>query len=76
MRSPSQRFRIHDTVALSDMRAIVVALTEDGRPETVEFRFASPLQTVGRRWMRGEGMGLVPWTPPAVGQTVIVPAPL
>lgn len=76
MRSPSQRFHLHDTVALSDMRAVVVALTEDGRPETVEFRFATALESAGRRWMRGEGMGLVAWTPPAIGQTVVVPAPL
>lgn len=62
--------------ALSDMRATVVALTDDGRPGTVEFRFATPLESAGRRWMRGAGMGLVPWTPPPVGATVVVPAPL
>lgn len=76
MRSPSQPFHVNDVVELSDMRATVVALTDDGRPRTVEFRFATPLESVGRRWMRGEGMGLVPWTPPPVGETVVVPAPL
>ncbi len=75
MRAPSRPFRVHDVVALSDMRATVVALSEDGRPETVEFRFATPLETRGRRWMRGQGASLVPWAPPAVGETVIVPAP-
>ena len=76
MRSPSQRFRVNDVIELSDMRATVVALTDGGRPRTVEFRFATPLESAGRRWMRGEGMGLVPWTPPPVGATVVVPAPL
>ena len=76
MRSPSQPFHVNDVVELSDMRATVVALTDGGRPRTVEFRFATPLESVGRRWMRGEGMGLVPWTPPPVGETVVVPAPL
>lgn len=76
MRSPSRRFRVGDAVALSDVRATVVGLTGDGRPSAVEFRFASPLESAGRRWVRGEGMGLVPWTPPAVGETVVVPAPL
>lgn len=75
MRAPSRRFHLHDTVDLSDLRATVVALTDDGRPRTVEFRFATPLESAGRRWMRGAGMGLVPWTPPAVGETVVVPAP-
>lgn len=76
MRSPSQRFHVNDVVELSDMRATVVALTDGGRPRTVEFRFATPLESLGRRWMRGKGMGLVPWTPPAIGETVVVPAPL
>jgi hypothetical protein len=76
MRSPSQRFHVNDVVELSDMRATVASLTGDGRPRTVVFRFATPLESSGRRWMRGEGMGLVPWTPPAVGETVVVPAPL
>jgi hypothetical protein len=75
MRAPSRPFRVHDVVALSDMRATVVALTDDGRPATVEFHFATPLESVGRRWMRGQGMALVPWTPPAIGETVVVPAP-
>lgn len=34
------------------------------------------LEAPHRRWMRGEGMALVPWSPPAVGETVTVPAPL
>jgi len=76
MRSSSQPFHVNDVVELSDMRATVVAITDGGLPRTVEFRFATPLESVGRRWMRGEGMGLVPWTPPAVGETVVVPAPL
>ena len=76
MRSPSRPFRVGDVIALSDMRATVVALTDDGRPRTVEFRFATPLESVGRRWMRGAGMGLAPWAPPQVGATVVVPAPL
>jgi hypothetical protein len=75
MRSPSRPFRVNDTVALSDVRATVAALTGDGRPRTVEFRFATPLESAGRRWMRGEGLGLVPWAPPPVGATVAVPAP-
>jgi hypothetical protein len=76
MRSPARRFRPGDVVALSDMRATVTDVTPDGRPSTVEFRFATPLESAGRRWMRGVGMGLVPWRPPAVGETVVVPAPL
>lgn len=76
MRAPSRPFHMNDVIELSDMRATIVELTDDGRPATVDFRFATPLESVGRRWMRGQGMALVAWTPPAVGEMVIVPAPL
>jgi hypothetical protein len=62
-------------LALSDVRATVAALTGDGRPRTVEFRFATPRESAGRRWTRGAGLGLVPRAPPPIGATVVVPAP-
>ncbi len=74
MRSPTRPFRRGEVIALSDMRATVVSVTPDGRPDTVDFRFATPLEAPGRRWMRGRGLGLIPWRPPAAGETVVVPS--
>lgn len=74
MRDASRPFRVGDVVALSNMTATVTAITDDGRPLGVEFRFAAPLESPEWLWMRGAGQGLVDWTPPAVGETVVVPA--
>ena len=76
LRSPSRPFRVGDEVVLSDTRVTVRAIEPDGRARSIEVRFATPLESPEWLWMRGAGLGLVPWTPPAVGETVLVPAPL
>lgn len=76
MRGPSQPFRVGDVVSLSDLSATVTAVTPDGRPGTVVFRFATSLESPTWLWTRSVGARLVPWTPPAVGATVTVPAAL
>jgi hypothetical protein len=74
MRGPSRPFKNGDVIKLSDMTATVTEITDDGRPKIVEFRFAAPLESPEWLWMRGEGFGMVGWTPPKVGETVVVPA--
>ncbi len=76
MRNPSRRFRVGDVVTLSNMTATVEEIAGDGRPTHVTFRFAAPLESPEFIWMRGQGMGLVGWTPPRVGETVVVPGAL
>jgi hypothetical protein len=76
MRGPAQPFHRGDLVKLSNMTAAVTEVTDDGRPRTVEFRFATPLESPEWLWMRGEGGRLLPWTPPKIGETVTVPAKL
>ena len=76
LRSPSRPFRAGDAVELSNMTATVIETSADGRPRTVEFRFAAPLESHEWLWMRGDGFRLVNWTPPAVGETVVLPAPI
>lgn len=76
LRSPSRAFHQGEVVELSDMRATIAEIGDDGRPLTVDFRFATPLESPEWLWMRGEGLGLVEWSPPRVGETVIVPASL
>jgi hypothetical protein len=74
LRSPSLPFRSGDVIRLSDMTATIIELTDDRRPQMVDFRFAAPLESTSWVWMRDDGNGLVAWTPPSVGQTVRVPA--
>ncbi len=73
-RSPARPFHAGDVVRLSRFMATVIEVMDDGRPRTVEFRFASPLESPEWFWMRGVRRGLSPWTPPAVGETVVLSA--
>jgi hypothetical protein len=50
--------------------AITVRETEpDGRPRTVQFRFADALEAPQRLWLEWRGTALQPWKPPPVGAT-------
>jgi hypothetical protein len=73
-RSSSRPFHVGEVVKLSNMTATVTEITDDGRPQTVEFRFTSPLESPEWLWMRGAGHGLIGWTPPKVGETVRLPS--
>lgn len=76
MRDPaSHPFRKGDVVKLSNMTATVTEITNDNRPKTVEFRFSAPLESPEWLWMQGRGFfGLANWTPPKVGETVVIKA--
>ncbi len=56
-------------VALSDVEIEVVAVTEDGRPLQVRFRFTRPLEDAGYRWLRWRDGVYVPFDLPAEGET-------
>jgi hypothetical protein len=71
---PAQPLRHGEVVELSNMSATIVEMTADNRPLTVDFRFATKLESPTWLWMRGEGLRLVAWTPPRIGETVEVPA--
>jgi hypothetical protein len=73
-RSPTRPFHRGDSVKMSNVVATVLEVTKDGRPRTVEFRFASPLEAPEWLWMRGTPGGLASWTPPHVGETVVLGA--
>jgi hypothetical protein len=62
--------RAGETVTLSDMRATVLEIGEDGAPRAVTFRFATPLEGPSRAWVAWEGWRFVPFTPPAEGGVV------
>ena len=76
MRDPSHRSQVGEVVELSDVTVTVTDVTGDGRPRAVRFHFAEPLESPKWLWMRGEGFARTGWTPPKVGQVVVVPAAL
>jgi hypothetical protein len=61
---------LYQTVDLGDMRATIETLTRDGRPATVDFQFALPLEDPSLAWFRWQAGRYVPFTPPAIGATV------
>ncbi len=59
-------------VHIARMRATVLALTDDGRPQTVAFQFERPLEDASLRWLCFQEGKYIDWTPPRVGEQVIL----
>jgi hypothetical protein len=75
VRGLSRPFRPGDEVVLSDMRARVREVTADGRPAEVDFTFAVPLEDPSLLWTRVRAGGtLTPWSPPAMGESEVLPS--
>jgi hypothetical protein len=53
----------------------ITAMTEDARPAEAAFHFSMDLQSPHFRWLQWSDEGYVPFAPPAVGETVTLPAP-
>jgi hypothetical protein len=64
-------------VELTGMRAEVLALTPNGRPLEVRMQFTVPLEDASLKWLQWdwERNAYVPFTLPAVGETVRVSGP-
>ena len=62
-----------ETVSLNGMQVTVRAVTRDGRPSLVEFRFAEPLQSPHYQWLVWRSGRLVEWQIPNVGESVSTP---
>lgn len=73
-RSPKQPFSAGDTVTLSEVTFEITQLTEDGRPAEVLARFREPLESPSLKFMRWGTSDYLPFTPPAVGKALSVPA--
>jgi hypothetical protein len=74
-RSADRPLAVGQEIDLPGMSARVGTLTADGQPREVEFRFAAPLEDPSLCWLQWKGEGFAPFTPPALGQTVALPAP-
>ena len=64
-----------DAVRISGMEALVEAVTGDGRPTQVAFRFDVPLEDPSLRWVVFKDKTYVPFAPPKIGETVAVQGP-
>jgi hypothetical protein len=61
-------------VALAELDARVAEVTADGRPSTVEFTFAHPLDSTRYRFMCYREGRLIAWRPPGLGASDEFPA--
>jgi hypothetical protein len=75
VRGLSRPFHPGDEVVLSNLRVRVRDVTADGRPAEVDFEFPVPLEDSTLLWKRVKsGAALIPWTPPAVGESQVLTA--
>jgi hypothetical protein len=75
VRGLSRPFQPGEEVVLPDLRVRVREVTSDGRPAEADFTFPVALEDGSLVWMQLEAGGtLVPWSPPAVGESRELPA--
>jgi hypothetical protein len=74
LRSPRRPFRRGHTVLLEGLEIEVTELTADGRPAEIEARFDRNLDDSSLYWLRWDEIGYTRFEPPALGETVTVPA--
>jgi hypothetical protein len=67
-------FAVGDRVDLDDLTVIVRAITDDGRPAEIEFRFATALEDPSLRWITWRDGAYRPFTVPPVGGVVTLPS--
>lgn len=65
-----------ERIKLTGLTVEVMALTDDDRPAEASFHFHVPLEDPSLLWLKWEGGSFVQFTPPGVGETVILPAPI
>jgi hypothetical protein len=67
-------FSVGDRVELTGMTVEIMELTGDGRPAKAAFTFAVPLEDPSLQWMQYKDGSFVPFTPPAIGENVVLQA--
>ena len=74
MRDPARApFTVGERLSHYGFDVVVQGVSEDGRPTSADFIFASPLEDDReRRFVRLTDEGAVPWTPPEIGQTIVL----
>ncbi len=72
-RNKQHPFSVGDRVELTDMTVEITELTGDGRTAEAAFIFSVPLEDPSLRWLQYKDGAFVPFTPPAIGQRVVLP---
>ena len=72
-RNKQHPFSIGDRVELTGMTVEITELTGDGRTAEAAFIFSVPLEDPSLRWLQYKDDAFVPFTPPAIGQRVVLP---
>ena len=67
-------FTVGERVDTATLHAEVLAVDAQGNVLSWRVRFPAPLEDPRYAWRRPEGMGFLPFTPPAVGESVAVAA--
>lgn len=71
-----QTFPVGRQIKLTGMTAEILSTTADGRPAEVAFRFDVPLEDQSLRWLQWRAGEFVPFIPPPVGESRVLPASL
>ncbi len=74
VRSTALKFRQGEVFRRKGVTVTVTKLGPSGRPQEAAFRFDKPLRDPSYLWMVWKDKGFVPYKPPAVGKTEILPA--
>ena len=72
-RNKQHPFSVGDRVELTGMTVEITELTGDGRTAEAAFIFSVPLEDPSLRWLQYKDGAFVPFTPPAIGQRVVLP---
>jgi hypothetical protein len=74
LRDAAHAFRAGERVRLSGVSFVIERLNAQGRPAAVRAEFERPLEDPTLLWYRWSGLGLVPYAPPRLGESVTLPA--
>jgi hypothetical protein len=66
--------RVGQERTIASVRARVMQSDEEGHPTRVQFQFPDALESNDRLWLSWSGTRPEPWTPPAIGTEVSLPA--
>jgi hypothetical protein len=65
--------QVGEKVTLDRMAVTILELTADGRPAEARFSFGVPLEDLSLSWLRWDSGGFVPFRPPMVGDSLVLP---
>ena len=74
LRRPDRPFARGQRIRLDGVDVDIVDVTADGRPAEIVARFDRPLEDGKLHWAAWKKDGFVPWTPPPVGERIVLPA--